>query len=392
MKLLIVSHTPHHERDGMLVGWGPTVREISHLTGLFDEVIHVAPVHDEPAPESALDYQSDRVTVRPIRPAGGIGLRRKLGILARLPEYVGTIVRELRQADALHVRCPSNISLAAIVLAAFTRRPRARWFKYAGNWRPPGQEAWSYSFQRWWLKRGLSRGIVTVNGSWPGQPPFVRPFLNPCLTGPELEEARQAAAEKSLSEPLRLIFVGRLETEKGAGRAIEILARVRRESVAATLDLVGDGPERAAFERLARERGVSGEAIFRGWVPRPALSPLYRRSHFMLLPSSCSEGWPKVLGEAMAYGVVPVASNVSCIPQILGATNADLSLEPCNLAGFAATVVGLAGDPERWKSASRAAVGTAQSFTYDRYLTAVGQLFQEMGLSTLSTSHPVEVE
>ena len=77
----------------------------------------------------------------------------------------------------------------------------------------------------------------------------------------------------------------------------------------------------------------------------PGAVPLYARSHFMLLPSSCSEGWPKVLSEAMAYGVVPVASNVSCIPQILGATGSELTSEPGDLDGFAATVVRLASDP-----------------------------------------------
>jgi glycosyltransferase involved in cell wall biosynthesis len=99
----------------------------------------------------------------------------------------------------------------------------------------------------------------------------------------------------------------------------------------------------------------------------------------MLLPSS-SEGWPKVLSEAMAYGVVSVASNVSCIPQILGTTGAGLSLRPDDLDGFAAAVVRLARDPERWSAVSRAAVATAQSFTYDSYLTEVRRLFQEMGL------------
>jgi glycosyltransferase involved in cell wall biosynthesis len=388
MRLLIVSHTPHYTCDGSLVGWGPTVREIGYLARIFDRIVHIAPVHDEPAPESALPYESDRVTVRPVRPAGGRGLVRKLEIGARIPEYVRTITQEVAVADALHVRCPSNISLVALALSAVLRRPAARWFKYAGNWMPADREAWSYSFQRWWLRSGLSRGIVTVNGSWPDQPPFVRAFLNPCLTDVELEEARQSTAGKTIEEPVRLIFVGRLETEKGAGRAIEVLARTRGRGVPATLDLIGDGPERVHFERLAEECGVSSEAKFRGWMPRPALSPLYRRSHFILLPSTCSEGWPKVLSEAMAYGVVPVASNVSCIPQVLGTTSDELSLEPFDVDRFAATIVGLAGDPDRWRSASRAVVATARSFTYDRYLTAVQQLFREMDLSPLCPSHP----
>jgi glycosyltransferase involved in cell wall biosynthesis len=104
----------------------------------------------------------------------------------------------------------------------------------------------------------------------------------------------------------------------------------------------------------------------------------------MLLPTSCSEGWPKVLSEAMAYGVVSVASNVSCIPQILGPERAEFSLEPADLGAFAATVIRLCGDSQRWKSESEAMIYIAQAFAYERHLTAVRELFQEMGLSGLN--------
>ena len=72
--------------------------------------------------------------VRPIRPAGGPSLADKLRVIARIPEYVYAISREITTADALHVRCPSNVSLVALVLSTLLRKPSARWFKYAGNW------------------------------------------------------------------------------------------------------------------------------------------------------------------------------------------------------------------------------------------------------------------
>jgi hypothetical protein len=43
MRLLIISHTPHYHRDGEIVGWGATVREIDHLAALFESVVHIAP-------------------------------------------------------------------------------------------------------------------------------------------------------------------------------------------------------------------------------------------------------------------------------------------------------------------------------------------------------------
>jgi len=164
VQLLIVSHTPHYYLDGNLVGWGPTVREIDALGELFETVVHVAPVHPGPAPASALSYQCPRVRVRTVRPAGGRRWRDKLGILARAPGYVRAILQELGPADVVHVRCPANISLIALAVLALSGRPRRRWVKYAGSWRPAPPDAWSHRLQRWWMGRGRVEAALAVVG------------------------------------------------------------------------------------------------------------------------------------------------------------------------------------------------------------------------------------
>ena len=158
MKLLIISHTPHYlDHGGRLVGWGPTVREIDYLTRVFDEVVHVAPLHEEPPPDSSLPYQSANLCFRPVHPAGGEGFGDKLSIIKCSGEYVKIIKQELNKTDAVHVRCPANLSLLAMLMLTGYRQPPYRWFKYAGNWQPIGQEPWSYTFQRWWLQQGWHR-------------------------------------------------------------------------------------------------------------------------------------------------------------------------------------------------------------------------------------------
>ena len=42
MRLVIVSHTPHYRKDGAVVGWAATVREIDRLASIFEEVVHLA--------------------------------------------------------------------------------------------------------------------------------------------------------------------------------------------------------------------------------------------------------------------------------------------------------------------------------------------------------------
>lgn len=374
MKLLIVSHTAHYRAGDTWLGWGPTVRELDHLAALFDEVVHVAPLHPGRPPGGAIPYRAANLRLRPVAPAGGPRFTDKLKILKQYPAYARVLWEEMRQADVVHVRCPANLSIVALALLTLRRHPEKRWLKYAGNWQPYEGEPWSYALQRWWLRTGRAGGVVTVNGAWPDQPAHVHSFLNPCLTEEELREGRSVAAEKQLGSPLRMLYVGRLERAKGVGRALKITGKLRQQGVAAVLDLVGDGPERAELEAQAEASGVRDGVTFHGWVPRGALDAFYARAHLLLFPSTCSEGWPKVLSEGMAYGVVPVAGRVSSIPQYLERFGTGGAYDPEDLDAFVRAAAWYASHPEVWKEQARQGVAAAASFGYPHYLEAVRRL------------------
>jgi glycosyltransferase involved in cell wall biosynthesis len=370
MNLLIISTMPHFKKEEEIVGWAATVEEISHLSVLFDSIRHIACLHHDPAPEVTIPYSSSKIRLIPIPPTGGAGLGSKLQILRAIPSYCRIILMELKSADLVHVRCPANISLIAIVLLAFVRNPRIRWIKYAGSWvRYPG-EAWSYKFQRWWLRHGLARAVVTINGVWPNQEDHIKSFLNPCLTGEELSVAARAARAKHDSGELRLLFVGRTEKAKGTDKVLEILAGLRIRGRDATLDVVGDGPARRKMEAMADALPIRNSVSFHGWLPRPSLAELYARAHFLLLPSD-SEGWPKVISEAMAYGVIPIASDVGSISQILARFNVGSTCKPDDMPGFIDAMLRRCEDPAAWKEESLRAVRAAEYFTYEHYVSDV---------------------
>jgi glycosyltransferase involved in cell wall biosynthesis len=370
-RLLVVSHTPHHQGAAGVVGWGATVREIDHLAREFGQVHHIAVLHSGPAPASAIRHESPGVTLIPVRPAGGKGLLAKLGILTAVPAFVRLVLAQLRWADVIHVRAPANLSLVAMFLLAFVRNPRVRWVKYAGNWKRYEGEPLSYKLQRWWLRRGFARSLVTVNGTWAGDPSHVRPFRNPCLTEDELRVGRITAGQKKLEDPMVLLFVGRLEEAKGSTRAVEILRRLRAEGIDARLELVGDGPLRARLEAMARAGDLAEVLTLHGWLPRSEINAIYARAHFLLLPSTCSEGWPKVLSEGMAFGAVPVASSISSIPQVLREFETGRSLPAQDTAAFVAAIIQYAERPELWDTHSRNALRAAEHFTYTEYVAAV---------------------
>lgn len=232
---------------------------------------------------------------------------------------------------------------------------------------------WSYRFQRWWLTRGLHRGLVTVNGRWPNQATHVRSFLNPCLTETELREGLEASRRKHLCQPVRLLFVGRIESAKGADICLEVLAQLGKSGTAAQLDLVGEGEERPMFEQQARDLNVASRVRLHGGLPRDALGRFYEPAHFILLPSD-SEGWPKVLSEAMAYGVVPIASAVGSIPEYLADFSTGSAIRSRDPRLFSDAIESYLRVPSRWDEHSGNAVKAAQQFSYGNYLQAVREL------------------
>jgi glycosyltransferase involved in cell wall biosynthesis len=324
---------------------------------------------------SSLPYTQANIRLIPVPPAGGNTLAKKLGILRLSPLYLKSILKALRTADVVHVRCPANIPLLAILLLSILRRPRRRWIKYAGNWQGYENEPLSYRFQRWWLRRNFARSIVTMNGVWPSQPSHVVSFFNPCLELEEIADGAAEASKKKAEGTLRLLFVGALNEAKGMLRAIELMRRLRDSGLDASLVFVGDGPDRDLYERLVDELDLSEMVIFLGWVRRTELSSYYAAAHCILLPSK-TEGWPKVLSEAMAYGVVPIAAAVSSIPQYLEQFNVGRSVAFDDIDGYVRAVSEYADNREIWRAESERALQFVTLFSYESYIESVSQLLE----------------
>lgn len=81
------------------------------------------------------------------------------------------------------------------------------------------------------------------------------------------------------------------------------------------LVIAGEGEERGALERLARELGVADRVLLPGFIPNPY--PLMAAADVFVLPSD-SEGYPNALIEAMALSRPVIATNCDSGPsQIL---------------------------------------------------------------------------
>ena len=160
-------------------------------------------------------------------------------------------------------------------------------------------------------------------------------------------------------EPV-LITVGRLSPPKGFDDAIRALALLRSRGREATLWLVGDGPERAALEALARERGVADRVRFLGALGHEELLPLYRRAWLLLAPSRVlangrRDGIPNVIVEAMAMGLPCVGTRAGGIEEAIVPGETGALAEPGDPASLAEAVESVLADPEALARLGRAA-------------------------------------
>lgn len=154
-----------------------------------------------------------------------------------------------------------------------------------------------------------------------------------------------------------LLFVGRLSVEKGLWDLLEAMARLKEgDGRPYRLNLVGWSGHQEE-ERLRQETetlGLRKDVRFLGRKRHGAeLYACYRSAHLFVLPSH-TEGTPRVLVEALAFGLPVVATRVGGIGDLIEEGVNGLLVPPGDPAALARAVAEIAGDPGRYARISRA--------------------------------------
>src|SRR5258708_835430 len=133
-----------------------------------------------------------------------------------------------------------------------------------------------------------------------------------------------------------LVFVGELRFLKGVDVLIQAIAALNRNGCSVSATIVGEGPDRAAFEALMRDQDLAGSVRFVGAKPARTAFAL---GQLLVIPSR-AESLPYIVLEAAAAGVPLITTKVGGIPEIFGPDSADLV--PAGDPAALARAVGLA--------------------------------------------------
>jgi glycosyltransferase involved in cell wall biosynthesis len=158
-------------------------------------------------------------------------------------------------------------------------------------------------------------------------------------------------AAPSGTNPLRVLFVGRLVPFKGVGMLLEAVARLAGLGHAVELAVVGAGPMETTWREQAAALGIAGRVRFAGALSATQVAGELARCHVFCLPSVRESGGA-VLLEAMACGRPVIAVGFGgpaetvdeAVGRLVPATGTREVTE-----GLADALVDVCRDPARWQ-------------------------------------------
>ena len=158
-----------------------------------------------------------------------------------------------------------------------------------------------------------------------------------------------------------VVVVGRLAPVKRQRLALAALAEARRSVPELTVELIGDGPDRALVDAWIADHGAEGWVDRRGRVTDDELVDAYR-SAWLVVSASHAEGWGMSLTEGGACGTPCVATDIaghrgSCLDGETGVLVADVD-------DLGAEIAALLTDADRRQAMGAAAIEHARGLSW----------------------------
>ena len=125
-------------------------------------------------------------------------------------------------------------------------------------------------------------------------------------------------AKPSLGRPpRRILFLSRLEKEKGVYELLEAFRTISGNHGHVDLVVAGDGLERPLMEKWVLEHGLSHRVRFPGYLRRLDKGRELEAADIFILPTYYREGCPNALLEAMGAGLALIVTPVGGIPDVV---------------------------------------------------------------------------
>jgi glycosyltransferase involved in cell wall biosynthesis len=140
------------------------------------------------------------------------------------------------------------------------------------------------------------------------------------------------------SGPVRLVFAGRIEPEKGLHEFLSILPA----DFDGTMTIIGDGSELDRCRRTIRQRQLDSKVAFIGRLSHEESLTVIASCHVLVLPSLWWENCPMSLLEALGSGTNILVSQSGGMAEIVQASDVGFTFAPRDAASLRHALKGIA--------------------------------------------------
>ena len=136
------------------------------------------------------------------------------------------------------------------------------------------------------------------------------------------------------------------------------------------LDIVGDGDALPLLQARARELGIANRVVFHGAVDHQTVLALLRDADLFCYPTA-TEGFPKVVLEALACGLPVVTTRVSVLPHLVNGCG--VLLDAVTPRALADAVSRCLSEPDAYMAMSQRATERAQGYSLEQWRDTIGR-------------------
>jgi len=379
MFLAVISHKPCWRSGNSASGFatdGGFPFQMDALSQLFDATEVLVPVYEGQSADGEGPLTGHNLRVRALPAIRGRGLRRKVAMIGWTLRCLPVLIWSIMRADAVHTPIPGDVGTVGMVLAFLLRKPL--FVRYCGNWFKADTIA--ERFWHWFIERFAGgRNVMLATGGGSEHPSMrnrnVQWIFSTTLTRNELDKYGSARNLRH-GGPARLVIACRQEIKKGTDVVIRSLPLLAIQQPGITLSVIGDGAMLTEFRRLAKTLGVDTAVIFHGKASHQRVIELLLQADLFVFPTTSSEGFPKVVLEALGCGLPVIATRVSVIGQLIGAGGGVL-IDEAAPEEVAEAVKKCLGDEELYRAMSQHAADTAKQYSLERWRDNIEAFLQQ---------------
>ena len=326
MKLVVFSHKVCWPSPASHIGFatdGGFVFHMQALSSSYNKVYLLVPISREKQPKGEIVFTDQSIQIVPLSVPFGKGVLRKLlfpiWLLFHLPKFVFYTLK----SDVVHAPIPGDVGTIAMFIAPLLRK--RLFIRYCGNWHR--KKTIAEKFWGWYGESFTGRRIAYMTTGGGARAPSLKNknikwVFSSSMSNKDIASYNQKKFD--LANSLTIATGGRLIEEKGFGILLDAFAIIQETFPSVNIEIYGDGPDRKKFQDKAIALGINNKVSFLGNLNNVEVHNVLSRADIFCFPTYSSEGFPKVIIEAMAHGLPILSTNVSVIPSLI--ENPDL---PC---------------------------------------------------------------